>query len=216
MSTETVILVHGYAVTGAVMLPLAVRLRRRGYRAVTLTWHDHLADLRTNAERLARFCAAQPGERIHFVGHSLGGLLVLRMANDFPDPRTARIVLMGTPYRGSHVADWFAQRSLWRPFIARSVLRGIVTDRPRWSGTPELGVIAGTGGIGAGRLVPGLPQPNDGMVALAEALVPDAPTIVLPHSHTALLASRDAARQVAVFLATGRFDQGPNSASPLR
>ena len=55
-------------------------------------------------------------------------------------------------------------------------------------------------------MVPGLPRPNDGTVAVDETQVPDqTDTITLPVTHTGLLFSAGVARQVVRFLATGRF-----------
>lgn len=77
---------------------------------------------------------------------------------------------------------------------------------PPWDGARELGVIAGTRPLGVGRLAPGLGRPNDGTVAVAETkLVGMTDYAELPVTHTWLLYSRPAARQVCAFLATGRF-----------
>jgi hypothetical protein len=67
-------------------------------------------------------------------------------------------------------------------------------------------VLAGTRSIGLGRIVPGLPRPNDGVVTLAETQLHGATDfIVLPVAHSEMLASRRCAEQIAAFLETGRF-----------
>jgi hypothetical protein len=73
----------------------------------------------------------------------------------------------------------------------------------------EVGVIAGTGGVGLGRLVArGLPKPHDGVVALAETHVPGMlDQVVLSVSHTAMIVSRDVAHQTCAFLERGSFDR---------
>lgn len=205
-SKETVVLLHGLATIGWVMAPLGFRLRRCGYRAVSLTWRDLRATLRENAARLKDLVASLPGEKLHFVGHSLGGLLVLRMLADSPDPRTCRIVLAGTPYHGSHVARFLAKRAATRWILGRSGRHGLLDDQPEWKGQFELGVIAGSRSLGLGLLVPGLARPNDGVVAVEETRVPGAHDhVVVRASHTEMLISRKVADQVCAFLKNGRF-----------
>ena len=70
-----------------------------------------------------------------------------------------------------------------------------------------MGIIAGTRGFGLGRLVaPDLPQPNDGVVTLAETLVPGVTARVeLDVGHTGMLLSPAVARQCCAFLRHGRF-----------
>ena len=98
-----------------------------------------------------------------------------------------RVVMVAPPY-----VDCFAARCLarWpggRAILGRSIAEWI--SEPRSSSLPvcEIGVIAGTGGMGLGRLVArGLPKPNDGVVALPETHVPGMRDhLVLPVSHTA-------------------------------
>ena len=70
----------------------------------------------------------------------------------------------------------------------------------------EVGVLAGTRSVGLGRVVPGLPRPNDGVVAVTETRLPGAADfIALPVAHSQMLASRPCATQIAAFLETGRF-----------
>ncbi len=70
----------------------------------------------------------------------------------------------------------------------------------------DFGTIAGDLGVGLGRLFRGLPKPNDGVVTLAEAELPGATDHITLHvSHTAMVVSREVARQVCHFLEHGRF-----------
>jgi hypothetical protein len=81
---------------------------------------------------------------------------------------------------------------------------GATASAPR--SAVAIGVLAGTRRVGLGRLVPGLPLPNDGVVALAETRLPGAADfIALPVAHSEMLASRRCAAQIAAFLESGRF-----------
>jgi pimeloyl-ACP methyl ester carboxylesterase len=145
---------------------------------------------------------------VHFVGHSLGGLLILRLFADFPEQRPGRIVLLGTPYAGSATARNLARRAWGRRLLGRSLEQALLGDGPRWHGGHDLGVIAGTTSVGLGLLVGELPRPNDGTVIVAETRgIPGAVSCTLPGSHSSLLFSAEVARRVCRFLLSGRFDE---------
>jgi hypothetical protein len=70
----------------------------------------------------------------------------------------------------------------------------------------EVGVIAGTGALGLGRLVTQLSEPNDGVVRLDETKFPAMRDhLALPLGHTLMLVSPRVARETAAFLKTGGF-----------
>lgn len=89
---DRVVLVPGVGLAGAELLPMAIRLRRKGYR-VSLFWHlTGRQPLEESARRLRAMVEELPDGTVHFVGHSLGGLVVLRMlaARRHPHRRTGR------------------------------------------------------------------------------------------------------------------------------
>jgi pimeloyl-ACP methyl ester carboxylesterase len=208
---ETVVLVHGLWMRGWVMALLGLRLRRCGFHVVAFSYPSVRCSLSQNARRLSRFAADIAGRRLHFVGHSLGGLVVLQMLAEFPQARSGRVVLMGTPYRTSHSARRMARTALGRGMIGRG-LAGLAQwlEQKAHVGTVgcEVGAIAGCRGIGFGRLLGGLPRPNDGVVSVDETRVPGAlDHTVLKVSHSGMLVSAAVARQVCAFLKDGHFLQ---------
>ena len=205
-SGETVVLIHGLWMPAMVMGLLARRLRRAGWITAVFPYSSRHATTRQNAARLAAFLETVNAPVVHFVAHSLGGLVLIQLLQDDPGQRPGRVVLLGTPYRGSHVARWLSRHG-WGRWLCGLSLRGaLLGDGPRWPGGRDLGVIAGTTPFGAGLMIPGLPRPHDGTVALAETEVPgQTDRLTLPVSHTALLFSEAVARQVAAFLGEGRF-----------
>lgn len=205
---ETVILVHGLWMRGWVMAPLALRLRRCGFRVVAFSYPSVRCSLSQNARRLSRFAAGIAGERLHFVGHSLGGLVLLQMLAECPEARTGRVVLMGTPYRASHSARKLARIAPGRGLIGRGLAQWLEQATHAGAVGSEVGAIAGCRSIGFGRLLGGLPRPNDGVVAVDETRVPGARDhVVLKASHSGMLVSAAAARQVCAFLKDGHFLQ---------
>jgi pimeloyl-ACP methyl ester carboxylesterase len=196
---------------GAVMAVLRQRLRRCGYDVRTFSYPSIRCDLRENAQRLARYVASIEAATVHIVAHSLGGLVAIAAGQSAP--RRGRIVLLGTPF-----VDSYSGRRLHGSRLGRAVLGRCIADwlenRPSIASELEIGSIAGTGGVGMGRLVaPGLPKPNDGVVAVQETLVPGMRDHkVLAVSHSAMLFSPRVAREVCTFLARGRFERaGPTA-----
>lgn len=187
-----------------VMLPLAWRLRRRGFVVARFAYPSLRGGLRANAGALARFIVGIGAGRVHLVGHSLGGLIALA-ALSLSEGRVARTVLMGSPVAGCHCAAFAARCRLLRRSVGQSLRDWLAAPAPP-PANAEIGVLAGTAPWGIGRLVPGLPRPNDGVVALAETRLATArDSISLAVSHSQMLLSARCGRQVAAFLYTGSF-----------
>lgn len=203
---EAVILVHGLWMKGPEMFLLRRRLRQAGYRVYQFSYRSVARDVGENAARLHLFLQQVREERVHFVAHSLGGLVVRRLLHDYPDLRPGRIVTLGTPHTGSMVADRMRRSSLLRRLLGRS-LPALTGEVYAWRGDRELGSIAGTLGVGVGKLLQDLPQPNDGTVAVASTRLQGMTDhITLKVSHMGILFSRQAVVQIIAFLSSGCFE----------
>lgn len=159
--------------------------------------------LDANARDLREFIGSGP---VHLVGHSLGGLVALRMLERFgADLAPARLVLLGSPVSGSAVARRLARLPALGRLVGHSagpLDAGVQHVPPGW----QVGVIAGTRGLGAGRLVQRLPVPHDGTVAEVETrLDGESDRLLLPVSHTGLVLSPTVANAIDGFLSTGQF-----------
>src|SRR5258706_9949952 len=104
---ESVILAHGLWVPGFVMLPLAARLDRAGFRCHVFSYMGALQPMAAHVERLARLSRAVGPA--HYVGHSLGGVLGMEALSRHAGIAAGRIVLLGTPARGSYAGPRMAQ-----------------------------------------------------------------------------------------------------------
>jgi len=202
-----VVLAHGLWMPGLVMTPLAARLSRAGYRCHVFQYASHRRPLEWNAERLARFVSRKlQGRRAHYVGHSLGGLVVLRMLAAQPQMAVGSVVLLGTPARGCLSARMFGARAIGRWMLGASEPLWHEGMQARWERPEPLGVVAGTAQFGLARAVVRLPGPNDGVVRVEETAIEGMRArIVLPVAHSAMIISRKAAAQVLAFLQQGRF-----------
>jgi pimeloyl-ACP methyl ester carboxylesterase len=205
---ETVVLVHGLWMHGAVMAYQRARLARRGYRALCYSYPSVRLGLSENAARLARFARTLDASRIHWVGHSLGALVILRMLEQETDLPGGRVVLLGAPYRDTYAGRAMAASALGARMVGRGIAEWLTLKHPHDYAGCEIGVVAGCASVGMGRLVVrGLPAPNDGVVALAETEMAAArDRIVLRVSHSGMLFSRAVARRIAEFLRDGRFN----------
>ena len=209
-----VILAHGLWVPGVVMQPLAMRLARAGFRCHTFSYLGAARPMQEHVERLARM--AQELGPAHFVGHSLGGLLIMETLRRHPDIVAGRVVLLGTPARGCYAGRRIARYRLGRWIFGHSAeywpeLHSDPGRSARWTRPEALGIIAGSLPLGLGRMFGRLPGVNDGAVCLEETTVEGmAGRAVLPVGHSAMLISARVAAQVAAFLSDGKFSASPD------
>jgi pimeloyl-ACP methyl ester carboxylesterase len=190
----------------AVMALLGARLARCGY-ATSWFRYPSRGPIEGSIESLARFARdLAPGGPLHFVGHSLGGVLALDMLTRHPEVPAASVVLLGAPVRGSLAGRRFGEKAFGRWMLGAS--RPLWERREAvWSRPAPLGVIAGTVPVGLGRAVEGrLPGQNDGVVCVDETEVAGMTARVLvPLGHSVLLVSSRVAHLVAHFIDEGRF-----------
>ena len=206
MSYDPVVLIHGLWMKSLVMRPLGWRLQRCGFRPHYFSYPSTRANPVQNADALNRLVGKIPGSRVHFVCHSLGGLVALHMLARHADQRPGRLVLLGSPVQGSAVAADMVQKRLWRGVLGKSIEQGLLEGAPGHPCDRELGLVAGTMGVGMGRLFTTMEAVHDGAVNLSETRLPGATDHIAIHTtHSGLLVSPKVARQVCFFLKNGQF-----------
>ena len=205
--TETVVLLHGLWMRRPALWPLAARLREAGFATRLFPYASILGDPRQALPRLARFVAGQGEGAVHLVGHSLGGVLAVALCAEAVALPPGRIVCLGTPLAGSRAAKRLGELRL--PLAGRS--RAFLEQGVSLPAGREVGMIAGTRGMGGGQWITRFDGPHDGSVAVAETRLPGlADHCELPVSHSGLMFSRSAAERVVQFLRHGRFVHDPN------
>ena len=213
MAGETVVLVHGLWMNGLELAMLGHRLRHEhGYDVRTFSYPTMSGSATDVCRDLAAFAASvadtAPDQRVHFVGHSLGGVLVYRTLSECDAGRFGgNAVLLGSPINGSKAARGAASFPVLRPLLGPHVLSELAEPPPRrWQGPNAVGAIAGRLRMGTGQFFAHFDEDNDGTVAVSETRIPGlADHLVLPHSHFGMLYARDVASHVAGFLRNGRF-----------
>ncbi|MCL2789146.1 MAG: alpha/beta hydrolase [Desulfobulbus sp.] len=209
---EGVILLHGLARTRRSMRPLAAFLRRCGYQVVNVGYPSCRYPIEALAQSAIPPAVAalrrQKVDAVHFVTHSMGGILLRAFLAGEPLPELGRTVMLCPPSQGSELVDhlgrfaWF--RVLFGP--AGCQLGTGQEHLPSRLGpaTFPVGILTGNRPvIGLARFFPG---PNDGKVSVARAqLIGMGDFLVLPCGHSLIMRHREVQEQVASFLKNGRF-----------
>ena len=196
-----VVLAPGFWFPAAVLQLLARRLEKRGYETRIFPYSGRKPHA-ANVEALARFAS----RNAHFVGHSLGGVLVLDMLNRHPEVQANAAVLLGAPVRGSLCGRRLGSAALGRWMLGEC--RSLWDERPapRWTRAAPLGVVAGTLPLGLGRALGRLPGVNDGVVCVEETTVEGmTERALVREGHSMLVLSRRVGDLIDRFLHSGRF-----------
>lgn len=210
---DCVILLHGLGRTAASMRDMQERLQDDGYAVANIGYPSRSAPIEELSgpaidAGLAE-CREQGADSIHFVTHSLGGILLRHYLQDRSIGELGRSVMLAPPNQGSEAADVF------RRVPGYKLLNG---DAGQQIGTGEdslplrlgpvdfdVGIIAGDRTIDPITSLT-LPNPDDGKVPVARTKVEGMNDFLLVHrSHAFIMKSADVIDQVRFYLIHGRF-----------
>ena len=196
------------------MAILGTRLETAGFRVVRFGYPSTSEPIEVLVDHLqadVRRCCGEGARTMHFVTHSMGGVLVRSYLSQQPQPHQGRVVMLSPPSQGSEIVDAFADSRLLRSLLGPAGSRlgtdsaGIANQLPpiRFS----LGIITGDRSLNplGSWLIPG---PDDGKVGVDRAKVEGAADfIVLPATDTFIMNRSDVAEEVVHFLQRGRFQR---------
>jgi len=193
------------------MRPLEKYLTKAGFEVHNLRYASTEKSPEGLVEDLSDQVAAccEDASALHFVGHSLGGILIRAYLAKHPSEKAGRVVMIAPPNQGSELVDVLGDSTLFRWALGPTgqQLGTEPESLPNRLPPPtvEIGVIAGTGTVSplASAIIPG---EDDGKVAVARTKLEGMTDYLLvPNSHTFIMRSKKVGAQVVRFLRTGRF-----------
>jgi pimeloyl-ACP methyl ester carboxylesterase len=207
-AAQHVVYVHGLWMPGGESLLLAQRLLREfGFQVHAFPYSAATWGMEEITAHLQSFVRSLDVPAVHFVGHSLGGLVIYRFFERYPDEPPGRVVFLGTPCLESRAAVQAGRSRFMSALMGPSVADELLRPRQRrWTFGRPLGIIAGTQPLGLGQFLAGFEEDCDGTVGVSETRLPGATDhIILPVSHMGMLVSARVAQETGWFLTNGRF-----------
>ncbi len=211
---ETVVLLHGLARSDKAMNKMEKALRKEGYRVINHGYPSASNTIEMLTKQIFKTLEPQIREEqtVHFVTHSMGGIILRQHLEDHEIPNLGRTVMLAPPSRGSEVPDKLGNIFLykWINGPAGNQLGTGTNNLPLRLKAPEfeLGIIAGDRSINPilSMLIPG---PDDGKVSLAR-VKPAAYTdyLQLHVTHACMMRNPQVIKQTIAFLKDGAFNKG--------
>ena len=211
---DTVFLLHGMGRTKLSMARLATHLSNEGYNVVNLGYpstRQSVADSVNQLDTELKKHGEHTNGRVHFVTHSLGGIIVRAYLKQHSPANLGRVVMISPPNQGSEIADKLRNNAFykWSTGPAGQELGTGDTSTPNQLGPVDfpLGVITGDRSLNP-IFSAWIGGPSDGKVSVERAAVTGmADFLVVNHSHTYIMRSSLVLRHVSHFLKSGSFDR---------
>jgi pimeloyl-ACP methyl ester carboxylesterase len=209
-----VVLLHGIAGSSLMLRRMEKAMQRAGFATLNLDYQSRKKPLDQLAEdihpAIAAFAAAQDGQ-VHFVTHSMGGLLARVYIARHRPSHLGRVVMLGPPNGGSEIADRLKGVGLYRAYFGPAGLQLVTTKDATLAALPpldyEVGIIAGNRFLDPISALLLLPRPNDGRVSVESCKLDDmADHTTVKASHMGLLLHPASIRQTIAFLREGHFE----------
>ncbi len=203
------LLIHGVLMNPLEMRFLGHQLKKAGFQVHYAFYHSVLKTPAQNARALHHKILKLNLPNLHLVGHSLGGLIIMHLFEQFAEIPPGRVVMLGSPVNGSWVAQKIRKWPIISLLLAQSMPGALSGENiPEWNCGRDWGMIAGTRNQGLGMITGSLPGESDGSVLVKETQHPKQTAhITVNTSHTGLLFSKEVAHLCQNFINTGDFSE---------
>jgi pimeloyl-ACP methyl ester carboxylesterase len=214
MAQDGVVILHGIFRTHRSMAGLARFLEKNGYRTLNIGYPstrqaiEHLVD--HIHPMIEQFAATLEGGKLHFVGYSMGGLVIRAYLARYRPPSLGRVVMLGTPNQGSAVADfvcnWRLYKKLYGP-AGQQLVTKVDSFRHLYGLVDyEVGILAGNRSIDIICSIILGREPHDGKVTVKSTELEGMKDhLVIPANHTYFPSDKRAWKQTLAFLRDGAF-----------
>lgn len=213
---QVVYVVHGFLSNRLVMAGICREIEKSGFETVNYGYPSAAKGIPELAAALKDEIAhLGSGDTVHFVTHSMGGLVVRALVPlveaDSTCPVVDRVVMVAPPNHGSELADVFAEARVAR-WVVGPNLRHLQTDSASLANTlprlekQKVGVIAGVRYSDAGP-VDIVESPHDGLVSDASTHLREGEERLVfeREGHLSVMHDDDVQQQVVSFLKNGTF-----------
>jgi pimeloyl-ACP methyl ester carboxylesterase len=184
-----IVIVHGLFMQPSIMIKMERFFKRREYHVYNFDYDSRNIDLAEISVQISEIIDNH--DEVHFIGHSLGGLIIRQVFEILKPTHKGIVVTLGTPHQGSAVAEYF-YNSMFRWVLGNAPKHGLLEAMPyAWSHSQSLYSIAGTKNVGPLALLPPLyKKEGDGTVLLKETFLDGAKAhIHIDASHTVMVYS---------------------------
>lgn len=208
---DYVVILHGIARNSNNMQNLANFLEIRGYDTINLDYPSTKYGLKQLAKIMNDELKIKLSENkpVHFVSHSMGGLLIRAYLNQYRPNNLGRVVMLAPPNQGSEIADFLKENQLYQAYYGPAG-KQLITDQTNIKDLLgevdyELGIIAGNRSIDpVSSLI--IPQSDDGKVSIKSTKLKGmSDHIVINATHTFIARNKQAQQQIIYFLENGAF-----------
>lgn len=213
VQSDYVVLIHGLGRSAKSFRKLATKLSQSGFDVLNINYPSRKHDIETLTNRYIRPAilnhCSDTDRQVHFVTHSMGGIIIRYYLQATPMDNLGRIVMLSPPNSGSEVVDVLKNQSLINKVMGPSFVQ-LGTDPHGFIATltdmeAEVGVITGNRSINwiNSIIIPGA---DDGKVAVDRSRLPSMKDfLVVKRTHTFIMNAEEVIEAVIRFINTGRF-----------
>ena len=209
---EYVVLLHGLHRSSLSMKKLEKGLQQAGYRTININYpstNKTISELVDFIHPKIEGIKMYDPKAIHFVGHSMGNLLIRGYINKYRPKRVGKVVMLAPPNQGSEIADHLQDKKFYQWIFGPS-LQELGTDQQKISMllgeiNYPVGIIAGDRSINP-LFSKYLEKPHDGTVSYKRTSLPEQTDQIILHvSHSLIMFNKQAIQQTIYFLKNNKF-----------